>query len=204
MNSDLERQESCPNEEELAAYLGGLVSASRQQAIDAHIECCDPCLQSLIAAARRWQHESELELEVPALVQARVAISPQRPAPPAASEESSSPRRRRRLSRLPLPPRSWWIGGALAASMVLVAFPLWQALLVPGVHERATRSLELSSDVRIGAARVDVLAAPHPRASVVATLHRGDLVRLGGQDRDWYRVELADGKQGWIPVEALR
>lgn len=194
-------QHGCPSEEEWAAYLGGIATLERQRALDRHLEQCDACLELLLAASRRWARDREMDMVLPAHASETVPSVP--PAAPAASERPPRVRAPRR-SRLPLPRKAWWFGSALAAGLVLVTVQVWQLALQPGAQERATRAVPVGNEVRVAAARAEVRAAPHPRADVVATLRRGETVRVGAQERDWYRVQLADGREGWIVMEALR
>ncbi len=50
----------------------------------------------------------------------------------------------------------------------------------------------------VSAAEASVLAAQDPGASVRFVLHDGAEARVLEEDRDWVRVALVDGKQGWV------
>lgn len=195
---------SCPAEEELAAYLSGVSSTARQLAIDAHLAACDACLRAVMAAARRTSFDREILLPVPepVLVRAAAAATQAPTTQPASGERSGQ--ERRPVLRSPLPPARWWLSAALAASLAWVAVQTGWLQNVPEIAHRQTRAVRTEEEVKISARRAEVLAAPHPRAAVVATLARGDTVRVGEQDRDWYRVTLPDGREGWIAMEALR
>src|SRR5436190_2126141 len=85
------RMESCPIEEELAAFVeGGLVGAARER-VEAHLVACEDCLDVVAAT-------------VPARVATTTAASP---APPPAG-------------RAPAPAAKRWRRWAIAAGVVLV------------------------------------------------------------------------------------
>lgn len=203
MTEVMRKSASCPPEEELAAYLSGVSSAARQLAIDEHLAACDACLYAVMAAARRASFDREILLPVPEPVLARAAGATQAPATQPASGERSG-QKRQPVLRSPLPRARWWLSAALAASLAWVAVQTGWLQNIPEIAYRQTRAVRTEEEVKISARRAEVLAAPHPRAAVVATLARGDTVRVGEQDRDWYRVTLPDGREGWIAMEALR
>lgn len=203
MTSVEPKADLCPSEEELMAYLGGVTTAERQLAIDAHLATCDACLQALIVAARRTALSRETLLLVPEEVLARAAARVGHAAVAQQRADDSTAKRRGVLgSGLRLPAR--WAALALAAGVALVVVQSRWFGNVPGGVERQVRAVRINEEVKISARRAEVLAGPHPRAAVVATLTRGDTVRVGGQERDWYQVILPDGREGWILIEALR
>ena len=54
------------------------------------------------------------------------------------------------------------------------------------------------------AAEVDVLASPTVRnAVVIFQLHEGAPFAVTTESGDWYKIQLSDGKSGWIPREQL-
>ena len=47
------------------------------------------------------------------------------------------------------------------------------------------------------------LAAPQGSSTELFIVHEGTKVNILDQDRDWYKIELIDGKQGWIPAGSV-
>ena len=41
-------------------------------------------------------------------------------------------------------------------------------------------------------------------SNVAFTLHEGTKVQISAQDGNWFRITLADGKDGWIPASDLK
>jgi uncharacterized protein YgiM (DUF1202 family) len=51
---------------------------------------------------------------------------------------------------------------------------------------------------------IEVKTEPTLGSNVAFTLHEGTKVKITDQDGNWYRITLADGKDGWIPVSDLK
>jgi uncharacterized protein YgiM (DUF1202 family) len=66
-----------------------------------------------------------------------------------------------------------------------------------------SRVLERHERLRVTAEEALVRTQPAFRQPVVATLRRGTSVKVIGEEGDWYRVVLADGKQGWMERRAF-
>ena len=56
----------------------------------------------------------------------------------------------------------------------------------------------------IFASKIEVKTEPSMGSSVAFTLHEGTKVQISAQDGNWYRITLADGKDGWIPATDLK
>ncbi|WP_026452091.1 tetratricopeptide repeat protein [Aequorivita capsosiphonis] len=56
----------------------------------------------------------------------------------------------------------------------------------------------------IFASEIEVKTEPSMGSSVAFTLHEGTKVQISAQDGNWYRITLADGKDGWIPATDLK
>lgn len=56
----------------------------------------------------------------------------------------------------------------------------------------------------IFADEVQVKSDPTLAGNPAFTLHEGTKVQIVSQDGNWYRIELADGKDGWIPSSDLK
>lgn len=98
------------------------------------------------------------------------------------------------LSRILLKP---WLGWAVIPGAVL-AILLFLITL---------DSITISNRTREGIIydhTVVVFSAPSTRATRLFELHEGLKISISGQDEEWYKVELIDGKTGWIPSDKLR
>ncbi|AFL80613.1 tetratricopeptide repeat protein,SH3 domain-containing protein [Aequorivita sublithincola DSM 14238] len=56
----------------------------------------------------------------------------------------------------------------------------------------------------IFASEIEVKTEPSMGSNVAFTLHEGTKVQISAQDGNWYRISLADGKDGWIPSSDLK
>lgn len=51
---------------------------------------------------------------------------------------------------------------------------------------------------------IEIKSEPNMGSNVAFTLHEGTKVQITAQDGNWYRIALADGKDGWIPATELK
>jgi uncharacterized protein YgiM (DUF1202 family) len=58
--------------------------------------------------------------------------------------------------------------------------------------------------VRVTAVAAAVRRQPSGHAEIVATVTRGTLVEITGEERDWSHVTLPNGTEGWVDQGALR
>jgi tetratricopeptide (TPR) repeat protein len=56
----------------------------------------------------------------------------------------------------------------------------------------------------IFASEIEVKTEPSMGSNVAFTLHEGTKVQILAQDGNWFRISLADGKDGWIPSSDLK
>jgi len=56
----------------------------------------------------------------------------------------------------------------------------------------------------IFAESTEVKSEPNMGSESAFELHEGTKVQIIGSDQDWVRIELADGKDGWMPVSDLK
>lgn len=56
----------------------------------------------------------------------------------------------------------------------------------------------------IFASEIEVKTEPSMGSNVAFILHEGTKVQISAQDGNWYRISLADGKDGWIPASDLK
>jgi len=56
----------------------------------------------------------------------------------------------------------------------------------------------------IFASEIEVKTEPSMGSNVAFILHEGTKVQILAQDGNWYRITLADGKDGWIPATDLK
>lgn len=64
--------------------------------------------------------------------------------------------------------------------------------------------VEVGDEVRVKALSLNVRSGPGERYRIVDKLYRGDIVEVGGIDRQWYYVRLPNGLYGWIMRDYAR
>jgi hypothetical protein len=193
----------CPDGELLLAFLTAAVDSETARRLDAHLDACDACLEALVTAQSRLARDSEIDEAVPPSLSNRLAaVPPQRAARSAGDGHVAHPANRR-VRRLPVPPVLKFAAPlALAASLLLVLAS--QTSLFTPTAQRLTRSVPMSQKLKVTAREVQVRAHPHLQAAVLAKLSRGDVVEVGDEDREWYRVVLPGGGEGWVEQQAFR
>ncbi len=51
---------------------------------------------------------------------------------------------------------------------------------------------------------IEVKSEPNLGSEVSFKLHEGTKVQIIAKDTDWVRIEIANGKDGWIPLSDLK
>jgi hypothetical protein len=197
---------SCGTTEMLVSYLTTGLSDAERHSIDSHVRGCDQCIRTLTLLQRRLLSAEEVPAPVPASVIERAtaaATREHRPAKPAAglaeawSALSSVGRRLSAHIRLPA-----LVPAAVAAGALLVVAGEhnW---MKPEPLKEMTRSVPSHRTLRITAAEAVVRAQPSTRTEVVATLTRGTPLEVTSLEKDWYRVTLPGGAEGWVERQAF-
>lgn len=183
-----------PDDESLTAYMVDALDAERQRTIEAHLDTCDSCVQALSAGQHRIRIAAEVAIPVPAAVRKRVGT----PVHDSARPTGSAAAARQWLSTLwhlpVLIPVSVSLGVIIGLSTHLLLMP------VPGTRIRAVPIIQT---LRVTAAEAAVRSAPNPSASIVATLRHGTQVEIRASEREWYRVLVANGPEGWVESRAF-
>jgi hypothetical protein len=204
---------SCPSQETLAAFLVTSasvpveltgdwpgVSDEQMQALSRHLAVCDRCVEELRAASHRLALANEIAAPVPSELVARVNAD-LRPRARVAPLERFRPLVALRdwaASTLRLPVL---VPAALAALALIVVVPRLQQWTSSDAE--LSRAVELRQVARITVEAAAVHSARDTASPVLTTLVRGDRAVLNGEQDDWYRVELADGAEGWIERNAF-
>lgn len=194
----------CGTSEVLVSYLTTGLSESERRSIDTHVRGCDQCIKTLTLLQRRLLSADEIPAPVPlsVLERATAAATPERRQKPAAglaeawSALSSVGRRLSAHIRLPA-----LVPAAVAAGALLV---------VAGEHnwtqtepKEMTRAVPSHRTLRVTAQEVIVRAQPSSRTDAVGTLTRGTTIEVTALEKDWYRVTLPSGADGWVEREAF-
>jgi anti-sigma factor RsiW len=214
--------ETHPSEELLIAYLTADLPEEEQRGIDGHLDTCDACLNALLTIHPRIAVVSELALAVPPSVVERVHAAYGRVAEPQTNKIAqpdswaqdfvpapevgrggTESRRQPLLSRvlavlfkLPV-----LIPVSLAAGALLfIATQTWRNSASQRV---LTRAVPISQRAPVTAGETLVRAQAGPEGTVIAKLHRGDVVEIQDETRESYRVVLPDGRQGWVERRAF-
>lgn len=192
----------CPSDELLAAYLAETVPSATVVELEAHLRGCDDCTETLVAAQRRIVMGQQSLLDVPPAIRAASAL-------PQAHDHASAARAASdRARRAPTRPRAWrtrpvltaLIPTALAALAILVVGQ--QGWVFPTRPAERGRSMAVRDVLPITAAQAPVYERPGA-ATATATLTRGTRVEVVGDEGAWFRVRLADGREGWMERSAF-
>jgi len=199
-------ESTCGTAEMLVSYLTTGLSESERHSIDAHVRGCDQCVRTLTLLQRRLLSAEDVPAAVPLSVMERAtaaAASGRRPAKPAVglseawSALSSVGRRLSAHIRLPA-----LVPAAVAAGALLV---------VAGEHNwtqpepltEMSRAVPSRRPLRITAAEAIVHAQPNPHTAALATFSRGATLEVTSLEKDWYRVTLPGGAEGWVERQAF-
>jgi anti-sigma factor RsiW len=184
-----------PTPEELVAYVTG---AAVDGALEEHLLGCAACVGSVAIMHSRLQVGARAAtVSVPAALQERINSWPARPGKrsrrwPAAVRTGLSVAR-----RLPVLMPLSFAAGALLALLVEQQWP------GGGATQPVTRSVATQRMLSVTAPEGQLCGEPDPRSAVIATLNRGTKVQVLAAYRDWYRVRLADGSEGWVARRAF-
>lgn len=181
--------QACPSGEWLTAYLTTDLSVEESQRIDSHARGCDNCARLLQTASARLRIAPEVAVALPFELRQRVA-----PREVAQRRESHRPAWRDLLERFTELLRPSALVPLAAAAILLLVI---RTQLHDNDSVRSLPPLEQTT-LRIGATQALVRTQPTTRAEVIATLERGTAVTYRGEDRDWYRVTMPNGTEGWI------
>lgn len=66
------------------------------------------------------------------------------------------------------------------------------------------RQAERDRPAIIFAEEVEVKSEPSLSSSTIFQLHEGTKVQIIAEDGDWYRIRLADGKDGWLTAQKVK
>ncbi len=194
----------CATMELLVGYMTNGLAADDRQGVDGHVRTCDECMRTLTLLNSRLSCESEMDAAVPVAVRARAAaVLPIREANPMAYADWSEALATvggRLSDALKLPVL---IPAAVAAGALLVVAEqqLW-------VNSSPLKEMSRSAPVQQQTLRVTALEAavrtqPSAHGDVLATVTRGSVLTIGSQEREWYRVSLSDGREGWVDRHAF-
>jgi len=187
-----------PSDEILAAYLSTGLTSAEQRDVRQHVQTCDRCVQTVAIARSRMDIASELSAPVPASVRERARLPEFSPARDGDAHPHWLSAWRDRLTGLLRIPVLAPVAVAVGMLLVLATNSQW---LHPGGE--LTRSIHLRQTVHVTSTEAPVHAQPSTRADVVATLHHGTAVEVRDEQRDWYRVALPDGTEGWVLRDAF-
>lgn len=100
------------------------------------------------------------------------------------------------------PAPKWWQPWQKKA-VPLAVFALSLSVLVGALAWTYQQQLTDKRDGVILAKEAAVYVAPGDDASIDFTIHQGLKVRILDTFADWKKVELPDGRQGWLPMKTL-
>lgn len=218
---------SCPSGEFLVAAITGGVNDDEQRWLDIHLDSCDRCLETVDTALQRLRIADEIPAPVPQAVQLRAATAAAVPESAPVLLPGPGPLTDRSVAT-PGPATRWlatgwlaprWRGGGrdwvasllrppvmipAAVGLVAVLAVATQTWMTPAVPRSLTRSIPVPQHVRVTAIEVPLRRRPSNNAEIVATVARGTVVEISGEERDWLHVTLPNGTEGWVDQGALR
>jgi tetratricopeptide (TPR) repeat protein len=87
-----------------------------------------------------------------------------------------------------------------AGSIVSILILLGSLNMAFQIHNDASKD----KPAIIFAESSEVKSEPNMGSEVAFTLHEGTKVQIIGQDDNWVRIQLVDGKDGWIPTSDVK
>ena len=197
----------CVGEERLIIYATGAVSGPERANLAAHLVTCDTCIAALALLHRRLGAAALVDTPVPLDIQQRarkaleaavrdMAPVPERPA--ADPRRIVLLRRLRQRMRLPI-----LVPAALAAGALLMVATRPPTTEQSGQGERSRAVAPDAVKLRVTAVEATVRSRPSMQSEVVATVHRGTVAEITGEERDWYEVRIDGGHPGWVEREAF-
>jgi anti-sigma factor RsiW len=201
----------CAPADEMLLYVSASeqMRAAERRAFEAHLHRCDPCLTEVSRLHHRLGVAQSVEVSVPAPVRerARVVLEPalRELAAESGSAQASSAEglwgvlRRRLKAFLELP---ILVPTAMAAGALFMVV-LQETRMQPGQNFERSRAVSVQQRVRVTAASASVRAKPNPQANEIATLSKGAFVAVTEEDRNWVRVDLSEGRTGWVERRAF-
>ena len=200
-----------PNDEWLVAYLTTGLSLQEHRQVNTHLRDCDQCVHTVAMIQHRLRMAAAVAIPVPVGVRDRAA------ALAAAADVSATvaafvpaPASRQPLGwiawlrdQLAMVPRfSFVVPGAVAATalLVLVTHSNW---IKPAQQGLLSRSIPMHQRLRVSAPEASVRSEPATNTPVLATLRRGTPVQILSREGEWYRIELPDGRAGWMEGRAF-
>jgi anti-sigma factor RsiW len=191
--------ESCPSDELLIALLATDLTGPDRTRVDAHLDRCDRCVETLTVVQCRLSLAAEVARPVPPTLARQVL---DRTVAPVRQSESVAPRAAAAWGAALWERITGWLRlpvlvplGVAAAAVFIVGHTV---LLGPDAPRERARSIQLQQTVRVTASNAVVRRQPTTRGEAVATLRRGAVVTVTGEDREWYQIALPDGTGGWV------
>ena len=198
----------CADEEHLIMYATGAVHGAERANLAAHLVGCDACIAALAAVHRRLAVAALVDTPVPAGVQQRARLvleaAVREMAPAAERPRPAEPRgtvllhRLRERLRMPV-----LVPVALAAGAMLMVGLQAGRMDQAGSGERSRAIAPDAVRLRVTAVEATVRSRPSMQSDVVATVRRGTVVEIAGEERDWYEIRTEGGHPGWVEREAF-
>ena len=84
----------------------------------------------------------------------------------------------------------------LSLNIIIISLILAIVALYPTIQKHQNE--ELTSKGVVLEKMVDIYAAPDSESTVLFNIHEGTLFSILDSDGNWFKIELIDGKQGWV------
>lgn len=197
----------CASGEQLVLYAAGGLDGSERAALVAHLASCDACVETVAVVHSRLALAPTVETPIPLAVQRRAAAvlvepmgelapSVERARPLAVEDTPGWLERLRGWLRVPV-----LIPAAVAAGALLMVSVVHQPSASDGERSRALAPAAVR--LRVTATEARVYARPSQNSELVGSVHRGAMLEVAGEERDWYEIHLEGGRPGWVAREAF-
>jgi len=198
----------CCDEEHLILYAAGRLPDAERAALAAHLAGCDACVSAVAVLHRHLAVLPTVGAPVPADIQRRAQVAFVGTAPDPLPQPAQAPRaeprpverlhRIRALLRLPVLVPVAMAAGAL---LTVIVQPGWVGRTASGERSRAVAPA--TTTLRVTAVEATVRSRPSMQSEVMGSVHRGSMIEIAGEERDWYAVRLDGGRSGWVEREAF-
>lgn len=94
------------------------------------------------------------------------------------------------------------LGAAIVGTIPFIAHAQVQASEVTSTTQQTTTQdsgfVPLNTTGKVAASKLNVRSGPSGSYSIIHQLWHGNVVNVIGQSGDWYKIQLSDGRVGWV------
>ena len=190
---------SCLDDETLSMYLSEGLDELSQSGLEEHLLVCDHCVASLAAAQRRLRLAQGVA--VPSALKLRVqpVAVPDQTLEPSDSDDTTTGSAwttfvewlQEQFSPRLLVPAGV---AALALFAIVQVLPSGSGPVSDGIRGGHQKHQSL----RVSARSAALYSEASANGEMIVEVGRGEKIAVINERGDWYQVQLADGRQGWM------